>query len=95
MPEPTGPPDSARRAKELNADQLTVKITNSFGFDLPISYNSNAGSPTIIGNPGAGIFTRAQSTAVAVPRGFAGESTTLLQPTPISSLLSSHADSLC
>ncbi|KAL8718493.1 MAG: hypothetical protein Q9225_004379 [Loekoesia sp. 1 TL-2023] len=72
MPEPTGPPDSAQRAKELNANQLTVKIINSFGFDLPISYNSNAGSPTIIGNPGAGIFARAQSTAVAVPRGFAG-----------------------
>ncbi|KAL8997798.1 MAG: hypothetical protein Q9188_006237 [Gyalolechia gomerana] len=78
LPEPTGPPDFAQRAKELNADQLIVKITNSFGFDLPISYNSNSGSPTIIGNPGAGIFGRAQSTNLALPRNFAGGSTSML-----------------
>lgn len=72
MPEPTGAPDQAQRANELDADQLTVRITNSFGFDLPISYNSNQGSPTIIGNPGAGTFRRAQSTNLALPRNFAG-----------------------
>ncbi|KAL8935180.1 MAG: hypothetical protein Q9216_005550 [Gyalolechia sp. 2 TL-2023] len=72
LPEPTGPPDPAQRAKALDVDQLTVRITNSFGFDLPISYNSNQGSPTIIGNPGAGIFRRAQSTNLALPRNFAG-----------------------
>ncbi|KAI4184600.1 MAG: hypothetical protein L6R41_004626 [Letrouitia leprolyta] len=72
MPEPTRAPDFAESAKELDANQLTVRITNSFGFDLPISYNSNQGSPTIIGNPGAGIFRRAQSTNLALPRNFAG-----------------------
>ncbi|KAL8711868.1 MAG: hypothetical protein Q9220_003812 [cf. Caloplaca sp. 1 TL-2023] len=70
MPTPTAAPDFAFRAPALNADQLTVRITNSFGFNLPISYNSNAGSPGIIGNPGAGIF--GQSTAIVVPRNFAG-----------------------
>ncbi|KAL9604153.1 MAG: hypothetical protein Q9219_000741 [cf. Caloplaca sp. 3 TL-2023] len=73
MPEPTGPPDPTQRAKELDANVLNVRITNSFGYPLPISYNSNAGSPTIIGNPGAGVFDRAASTNIAVPRNFAGK----------------------
>ena len=71
MPEPTSPPDFHQA---LNANQLTVKITNSFGFNLPISYNSNAGAPGIIGNPGAGVFRAAASTAIVVPRNFAGKS---------------------
>ncbi|KAL9605648.1 MAG: hypothetical protein Q9179_001153 [Wetmoreana sp. 5 TL-2023] len=70
MPLPTNPPELSNKGKELDAQLLTVRITNSFGTNLPISYNSNAGSPTIIGNPARGIL--AQSTNVVVPRGFAG-----------------------
>ncbi|KAI4127521.1 MAG: hypothetical protein LQ338_003179 [Usnochroma carphineum] len=72
MPEPTGAPDFANRAKGLDAPYLTVKVSNAFGYDLPISYNSNAGSPTIAGNPGAGIIANTQNTALAFPRDFAG-----------------------
>ncbi|KAL8810810.1 MAG: hypothetical protein Q9223_007671 [Gallowayella weberi] len=74
-PEPTAAPKLSDRAKDdaaLNADRLTVRITNGFGEDLSISYNSNAGSPSIIGNPPAGTFKAAANTDVVVPRGFAG-----------------------
>lgn len=70
-PKPTSPPDPHDLAKGLDAPELTVHITNSYGTPLPISYNSNAGSPTIIGDPGPDIL--AESTDVVVPRDFAGK----------------------
>ncbi|KAL9577536.1 MAG: hypothetical protein Q9203_007422 [Teloschistes exilis] len=69
MPIPTTPPD-VNSAKALGAAELTVHLVNSYGTPLKISYNSNLGSPTILGNPGAGII--AQSTDIVVPRDFAG-----------------------
>ncbi|KAL8685261.1 MAG: hypothetical protein Q9218_007873 [Villophora microphyllina] len=69
MPTPTTPPD-VNRAKGLDAAELTVHIINSYGTPLKISYNSNEGSPTILGNPGADVI--AQATDVVVPRDFAG-----------------------
>lgn len=79
-PPPTTAPELSNRAQEdsvLNADRLTVRITNGFGQNLPISYNSNVGSPTIIGNPPAGTFQAAANTDVVVPRDFAGTSLNL------------------
>ncbi|KAL8755492.1 MAG: hypothetical protein Q9199_003602 [Rusavskia elegans] len=75
LPEPTIAPDLANRAKEVGAfdgDRLTVKITNAFGWDLPISYQSNVGSPTIIGNPSTNTFLAGSNTQVVVTRNFAG-----------------------
>ncbi|KAL8724210.1 MAG: hypothetical protein Q9166_008076 [cf. Caloplaca sp. 2 TL-2023] len=75
LPLATPAPNLSDKAKEdsaLDADRLTVRITNAFGLDLPISYNSNAGSPTIIGNPLSGTFRAAANTNVVVPRNFAG-----------------------
>lgn len=74
-PKPTDAPEFANRAAVLDAAFLTVKISNAFGYNLQISYNSNQGSPTIAGNPGAGVFPNAQNTALALPRNFAGKST--------------------
>ncbi|KAL8906494.1 MAG: hypothetical protein Q9171_006255 [Xanthocarpia ochracea] len=75
LPEPTSGPKLSNKAKEVgafNADRVTIRITNAFGWNLPISYNSNAGSPTIIGNPPAGTLLADTNTNVVVPRNFAG-----------------------
>ncbi|KAL9011848.1 MAG: hypothetical protein Q9173_003351 [Seirophora scorigena] len=72
LPEPTEAPRPANIANALDAPFLTVKVYNGFGQRLPISYNSNRGSPTIVGNPGPGTLAMAQNTAIAVPRDFAG-----------------------
>ncbi|KAI4233405.1 MAG: hypothetical protein LQ352_008256, partial [Teloschistes flavicans] len=69
LPIPTTPPD-VNRAKGLDAAELTVHVVNSYGTPLKISYNSNVGSPTIRGNPGAGVIS--QATDIVVPRDFAG-----------------------
>ncbi|KAI4105227.1 MAG: hypothetical protein LQ339_003558 [Xanthoria mediterranea] len=62
----------AKEAGAFNGDRLTVKITNAFGWDLPISYQSNVGSPTIIGNPSTNTFLAGSNTQVVVTRNFAG-----------------------
>ncbi|KAI4277981.1 MAG: hypothetical protein LQ337_001364 [Flavoplaca oasis] len=75
LPEPTSAPDFANRAKAFagfDGDRLTVRITNAFGWDLPISYQSNRGSPTIIGNPSTNTFLAGSNTQVVVTRNFAG-----------------------
>ncbi|KAL8672834.1 MAG: hypothetical protein Q9168_002710 [Polycauliona sp. 1 TL-2023] len=73
LPEPTIAPDLANRAAEIPQDRLTVHITNRFGQNLPISYQSNSGSPTIIDLPGPSNHFLANSfTNVVVPRNFAG-----------------------
>ncbi|KAL9016654.1 MAG: hypothetical protein Q9185_006027 [Variospora sp. 1 TL-2023] len=72
LPEPTEAPTLVNRGKALDAPFLTVKVLNGFGQRLPISYNSNQGSPTIVGNPGAGTLAISQETAIAIPRDFAG-----------------------
>ncbi|KAL8914856.1 MAG: hypothetical protein Q9172_007018, partial [Xanthocarpia lactea] len=74
LPEPTPGPKISNKAKEFgafNADRITIGITNAFGWNLPILYNSNAGSPTIIGNPPAGTLLAGTNTNVVVPRDFA------------------------
>lgn len=74
LPQPTEAPSLANRAAALDAPFLTVKVSNAFGYDLQISYNSNVGSPTIVGNPGLGVSPNAQNTALALPRNFTGKS---------------------
>ncbi|KAL8658867.1 MAG: hypothetical protein Q9226_000730 [Calogaya cf. arnoldii] len=72
LPEPTAAPDLANRANQVPAERLTVRITNAFGLDLPISYQSGEGSPTIIGNPSTNTFLANSNTEVVVTRGFHG-----------------------
>ncbi|KAL8782153.1 MAG: hypothetical protein Q9213_005657 [Squamulea squamosa] len=75
LPSPTAASDFPNRAKEanlLNVDRLTIRMTNGFGENLPISYNSNAGSPTIFGKPSTETFLAGTENTVVVPRGFAG-----------------------
>ncbi len=52
---------------------LTIKVVNSFGEPLSISYAANAGAPTPIGNPGSGTLT--SSTQLVLPSGWAGRIT--------------------
>ena len=49
---------------------LTIQVTNSFGAGLSISYQSNAGAPTPVGNPQPS--TLGASTQAVFPTGWAG-----------------------
>ncbi|KAL8992883.1 MAG: hypothetical protein Q9169_006768 [Polycauliona sp. 2 TL-2023] len=72
LPGPTKAPELANRAAVYDAPFMTVHITNKFGQDLPISYQSNQGSPTIIGNPSTNYFLKDSQTRVVVTKNFAG-----------------------
>ena len=52
---------------------LTINIVNSYDSRLFIFYNSNAGAPTPVGNPGYGVLT--SSTQVLFPSNWAGRIT--------------------
>lgn len=52
---------------------LTINVVNSFDVPLSISYASNAGGPSPVGNPGSGALT--SSTQVVFPSDWAGRIT--------------------
>jgi hypothetical protein len=63
-------PPIHNNAKLVVGAGLTIQVTNSFGAGLSISYESNAGAPTPVGNPQPS--TLGVSTQAVFPTGWAG-----------------------
>ncbi|MCJ1405940.1 hypothetical protein MMC19_000005 [Ptychographa xylographoides] len=51
---------------------MTITVTNAYGTALSLSYASNAGSPTPLGNPGPAVLAAGAETAIVYPSGAAG-----------------------
>lgn len=63
----TSPPSSA-----ASDGAMTISVTNMYSVDLSLSYQSNFGAPTPIGNPQPGPFASGAATVVVFPSGWAG-----------------------
>ena len=68
-PQITHPPNH-NNARSVSVKDLTIQITNSFGAGLSISYESNAGAPTPVGNPQPATLN--ESTEAIFPTRWAG-----------------------
>jgi hypothetical protein len=55
-----------------NGNDLTIAITNSYETPLYLSFGSNAGAPSPVGNPQATVLPEASTTQYAFPTGWAG-----------------------
>ena len=55
-----------------SADYVTISITNVYGSQLSLSFLSNAGAPTPVGNPSATVLPNKSRTQYAFPTGWAG-----------------------
>ena len=71
-PKATRPPTADK--VDFSGD-LLLNIVNKQGYALSVFYGSNAGGPSIVGNPGSGALAASATTQVAVPTEFAGRVT--------------------
>lgn len=68
LPVVTGSPDSAVKSDSY----MTIAITNPYRTQLSLSFGSNAGAPTPVGNPVATMLLKGSLTQYAFPTGWAG-----------------------
>ncbi len=57
---------------ENSLDYMTISMTNIYGTQLSISFLSNAGAPSPVGNPSATVLPNASPTQYTFPTGWAG-----------------------
>ena len=61
-----------RSRSTKTTDFMTISITNAYGTQLSLSFTSNAGGPSPIGNPSATVLPNASPTQYVLPTGWAG-----------------------
>lgn len=75
---PPGEPPDPRLSQAMTSslpvfdEDLTISVTNTHGTPLSISFGSNAGGPSPIGNPSATTLAHGSPTQYAFPTGWAG-----------------------
>ncbi len=69
----TSAPDAGSTATtDGSGNYMTISMTNMYGNQLSLSFGSNAGGPSPVGNPSATILPDNASTQYAFPTGWAG-----------------------
>ena len=72
VPVTSAPPPVSTMVTAGSADYMTISITNVYGTQLSLSFASNAGGPTPVGNPSATVLPDTSPTQYAFPTGWAG-----------------------
>ncbi|MCJ1422382.1 hypothetical protein MMC29_000262 [Sticta canariensis] len=72
VPVTSAPNPGSTTGTDGSADYMTISITNVYGSQLSLSFLSNAGGPTPVGNPSATVLPDNSPTQYAFPTGWAG-----------------------
>lgn len=69
---PSAPSITTAPAGDRTSDYMTISMTNAYGKSLSLSFGSNSGAPSPLGNPSATILPNRAFTQYTFPSGWAG-----------------------
>ena len=85
VPITSAPHSRSTKITDSSGDYMTISITIIYGTQLSLSFASNAGGPSPLGNPLATVLLNASPTQYVFPTGWAGRIYVFLNTNPLGS----------